>query len=199
MFVLRKYLHGNVELDDYILYTYDKEGEVISSEIIARYENSEQETITTCAIYDSSQIVAYTKIYYGNLDWTLQRAYKQDFILEGNGIIKDYYGSYSAYRFSNERASETSGADKERKTKRQKKSKDTSQAKTRLSYNEQREYAMLEKEIPLLEAEKKEAESLIGSGKLSYEELNKLSSRIAELITLIDQKTDRWLELDEYV
>ena len=32
-----------------------------------------------------------------------------------------------------------------------------------------------------------------------YEKLNKLSSRIGELMDLIDKKTLRWMELDEFV
>ena len=39
----------------------------------------------------------------------------------------------------------------------------------------------------------------MNSGMTDYEELNKLSSRIAKLIDLIDEKTLRWMELDEFV
>jgi ATP-binding cassette subfamily F protein uup len=72
-------------------------------------------------------------------------------------------------------------------------------AKTKLGFNEKREYESLEKDIELLEAEKAEAETIMNSGIQDYEELTKLSARIGELIDLIDTKTMRWMELDEFV
>lgn len=120
------------------------------------------------------------------------------FVFEGDGRIRDFYGSYTDYRNRKEQ-------EQRQKEKLQKKSTVginktmLPKVKTRLSYNEQREYTQLEKEIEELEAEKAEAENRIDSGETDYKELNRLSKRIAELIELIDQKTLRWIELDEYV
>ena len=70
-------------------------------------------------------------------------------------------------------------------------------APRKLSYNEKRELEMLEREIPVLEAEKAALEESLSSGSLGVDELTAQSQRIAELIGLIDEKTMRWLELSE--
>jgi len=54
-------------------------------------------------------------------------------------------------------------------------------------------------DIETLEEEKLVLESKIGSGEASYEELEKFSIRIGVVIELIDEKTMKWMELDEYV
>ncbi|MCB2207136.1 MAG: ABC-F family ATP-binding cassette domain-containing protein [Bacteroidetes bacterium] len=119
------------------------------------------------------------------------------FIFEGTGRVRDYYGSYAKYNFEKEqekRLDEKQNKQQLPVTKKPARPK----VKTKLSFNEQREYESLEKEIEQLEKEKAEAETLMNSGIEDYEELNKLSSRIGELMELIDTKTLRWIELDEF-
>ncbi len=121
------------------------------------------------------------------------------FIFEGNGKVRDYYGSYTNYSFEKEKEKQ-SGEKQSRKNALEAKQKTAKQkVKTKLTFNEQREYEALEKEIEQLEIEKAEAETLLNSGNQTYEELNKLSQRIGEIIYLIDTKTLRWMELDEFV
>ncbi|MEZ5083501.1 MAG: ABC-F family ATP-binding cassette domain-containing protein [Bacteroidales bacterium] len=119
------------------------------------------------------------------------------FIFEGNGKVTDYYGSYSKY--SVEKEIETTADQTRKKAAEPKIAIQKPKVKTRLNFNEQREYDSLESEIEKLETEKTEIESAINSGNLPYEELTKRSERIAELIALIDEKTLRWMELDEFV
>ncbi len=119
------------------------------------------------------------------------------FIFEGNGKVRDYYGSYTKYSF--EKVKQPTEKQNQKKTTEGKQKNQKPRVKTKLSFNEQREYESLEKEIEQLEVEKAELESAINSGIQAYEELNKLSIRIAELIELIDEKTLRWMELDEFV
>jgi ATP-binding cassette subfamily F protein uup len=116
------------------------------------------------------------------------------FIFEGDGKVRDHYGSYSKYRIESEQRKQ---ANKEPVESRPKAARP--RVKTRLSFNEKREYESLEKEIEELEKEKAEVEATINSGIQDYEELNRLSARIGELINLIDEKTLRWMELDELV
>ena len=54
-------------------------------------------------------------------------------------------------------------------------------------------------EIDDLEKEKLTIEEKLNSGDTDYEELEKMSVRIGKVIKLIDQKTMRWMELDEFV
>jgi ATP-binding cassette subfamily F protein uup len=69
--------------------------------------------------------------------------------------------------------------------------------KKRLSYKEQREFEMLEKDLSDLEAEKKAISEKLSSTETSFDELQYLSKRIGEISHLIDQKELRWLELSE--
>jgi ATP-binding cassette subfamily F protein uup len=120
------------------------------------------------------------------------------FIFEGAGKVRDYYGSYAKYNFEKEqekRLDEKQNKQQLPVTKKPARPK----VKTKLSFNEQREYELLEKEIEQLEKEKAAAETLMNSGIEDYEELSKLSIRIGELMELIDTKTLRWMELDEFV
>ena len=69
--------------------------------------------------------------------------------------------------------------------------------KVKMSYKEKREFEELEKEIALLEEEKKELETLLCSGSLSADDMLKKSNRIGEIIEDLDRKELRWLELSE--
>ena len=119
------------------------------------------------------------------------------FIFEGEGKVSDYYGSYTKYSFEKEKQAAEKQKRKKATDGKPKIQKPT--IKTKLSFNEQREYDSLEIEIEELEIEKAEVETAINSGELPYEKLNKLSERIGKLIELIDEKTLRWMELDEFV
>lgn len=121
------------------------------------------------------------------------------FIFEGDGKVRDYYGSYTKYSFEKEKEKLLKEQQNKKRTTSKKPTSKNQKVKTKLSFNEQREYDSLEKEIERLEVEKAEIESSINSGELAYEKLNKLSERIGELLELIDEKTLRWMELDEYV
>jgi len=121
------------------------------------------------------------------------------FIFEGEGKVSDYYGSYTKYSFEKEQKKQLTEKQNRKKASDDKPKPQKQKVKTKLSFNEQREYDSLEKEIEELEIEKAEAETAINSGDLAYEELNKLSERIGELLDLIDEKTLRWMDLDEFV
>ncbi len=117
------------------------------------------------------------------------------FIFEGEGAVKDHYGTYSAYRKQLELA-------KRPETKAIKKvqpSPKESGEKTKLTYKEQQEYNQLEPEIEALEDEKSALELELNGGNLDYELLGQKANRVAELIDLIDAKLQRWTELGQYV
>ena len=69
--------------------------------------------------------------------------------------------------------------------------------KRKLSYKEQRELEQLEKDLEALGSEKKELEEKLSGGLLSAQELNEASVRIGEVISLLDEKELRWLELND--
>ena len=126
------------------------------------------------------------------------------FIFCGNGVIKDFVGSYSEYReFIKEyEAEQRSQARAEEKAAKEKAAKSAPAAeapakKRKLTYKEQKEFEQIEKDLEALAAEKAELEEKIGSGSLPYEELQKASERIGAIIEETDEKELRWLELSE--
>lgn len=119
------------------------------------------------------------------------------FIFEGRGKINNHYGSYSSYRQKMERLKQ----EKQKAAPKPSKPQVTApppQAKTKLTFKEKREFDQLEMDISRLEQEKQALELELNAGSDDYEALTKLSSRVAELIDLIDEKTLRWMELEEF-
>lgn len=113
------------------------------------------------------------------------------FVFEGNGVIKDYVGKYSEYR---EYVREL---EREKTPRPVKEPKEEAQiAKKGLTYKEKRELEALESEIESLEKEKSDLEAALSSGILSPKDLTEKSVRIGEVISLIEIKSDRWLELN---
>ena len=115
------------------------------------------------------------------------------------GEIKDFTGTYSEY-VAWKREYEAARHAQEAQARPKPQAVRTQAAETaprKLSYNEKRELEMLEREIPVLEAEKAALEESLSSGSLGVDELTAQSQRIVELIGLIDEKTMRWLLLSE--
>ena len=72
-----------------------------------------------------------------------------------------------------------------------------SNKKPRLSFKEKQEMQQLESEMEQLNAEKTAIETTLSSGTLSPGELLDKSNRIAEIVSALDEKEMRWLELSE--
>lgn len=128
------------------------------------------------------------------------------FVFEGDGVVRDFPGNYSQYR-------EIAKEEEKYKTVTGNYFVESSnetllsepavavtitkpQAK-KLSFKEKRELEELEKEMPLLEAEKKKLEEDMSTGKLNFEELQKGGERIAEIVSQLEEKEMRWLEISE--
>ena len=121
------------------------------------------------------------------------------FVFEGDGKIKDYHSNYTEYRFMMDEKEKQLKSKLSSDKKEKKKSISKPIEKKKLTYHEKIEYDSLIKDIESLEDEKATIEHKIGSGEASYDELEKLSIRIGVVIDSIDNKTMRWMELDEYV
>ena len=128
------------------------------------------------------------------------------FIFCGDGVVKDFVGSYSEYReFIKEyEAEQRSIARAEEKAAKEKAAKEAAVSapeaparKKKLSYKEQKELEQLEKDLESLAVEKAELEEKLGSGTLPFDELQKASERIGKIMELTDEKELRWLELSE--
>ena len=126
------------------------------------------------------------------------------FIFCGKGLVKDFVGSYSEYReyIKEYEAEQKSAARAQEKAEKDKNSKEASKAanftqKKKLTYKEQKELEQLEKDLQSLAVEKAALEESLGTGNMDFEQLQKASERIAEILELTDEKEMRWLELSE--
>lgn len=118
-------------------------------------------------------------------------------VFHGDARIQDFPGNYTQYRDWKELQDrkETDVVKAGRPEQEQRRNR--TEEKTKLTFSEKREFASLEQEIEQLEAEKTAITEALSSGNLSSGELMKKSSRLSEIMTLIDEKTMRWLELSE--
>lgn len=120
------------------------------------------------------------------------------FIFEGDGAVYDFPGNYSDYRASQKQqeieAKRTEARDKPKTTATEAKPVADGDKK-KLTFKEKKELEQLETDMEALEAEKTALETAISSGTLKSEDLVAKSNRIGEVMRLIDEKTDRWLEL----
>lgn len=118
-------------------------------------------------------------------------------VFEGNGKIKDYHSNYTVYRMQKaQQQRETTQQQRQEKPKYERSKSD----KRKATYKEQKEYEALTAEIEALTTEKATLEHQLNSGTLTDPaEITKASTRIGEVIALLDEKELRWLELDEII
>ena len=120
------------------------------------------------------------------------------FVFHGNANVQDFPGNYTDYRLWREMKEEQERLENTKKTlPNPQEDRNANRPKVKMSYKEKREFEELEKEIALLEEEKKELETLLCSGSLSADDMLKKSNRIGEIIEALDRKELRWLELSE--
>ena len=121
------------------------------------------------------------------------------FIFCGNGVVKDFVGTYSEYREyikeyeAEQRAKERAAEKAQEKTVKEK----VEPAKRKLTYKEQKELEQIEKDLEALAAEKADLEAALSSGNLPFDKLQEASQRIGEILELTEEKEMRWLELSE--
>lgn len=124
------------------------------------------------------------------------------FVFCGDGIIKDFIGSYSEYRsfikdYEAQKKSQEKKTEKNAGNEKKKWKPETGNEKVKLTWKEKKEMEQLEKELEELANEKAALEEILGSGTTDYGRLQQTSERIGEIITLTDEKEMRWLELSE--
>ena len=128
----------------------------------------------------------------------LDRTVDHLFVFEGDGIVRDFPGSYSDYRsWRRERDTEKANAEAEKKSSAANSWKPRREKSDKMTFKERKEFESLAGEIADLEKEKREIEEMLNSGNLGVEELTQKSQRISEVLALLDEKEMRWLELSE--
>jgi ABC transport system ATP-binding/permease protein len=113
------------------------------------------------------------------------------FVFRGDGEIEDFPGNYSDFRAYEDSADV---AQKE-ENKAEKKDWKQNNPTGNLSFNEQKEYQKIEKEIKELEIQKANIEQLFSDGKVADEDIEQKAKELEAIIQKIEAKEERWFEL----
>jgi ATP-binding cassette subfamily F protein uup len=120
------------------------------------------------------------------------------FVFEGDGVIRDFNGTYSEYREDlDERSQVRKKSEAPARQLSQESKTDVPAARKKMSFKEKTEFESLGKEIEQLEAEKAEIMERLNRGGADHQQLQEWSVRLEHVIAGIDEKSLRWLELSE--
>lgn len=113
------------------------------------------------------------------------------FVFKGDGLIEDHYCTYTEYR-------QKQIIEEKAEAKKTKEAVVAApKAKKKFSFKEKFEYETLEKEIEALEKERRELEAQLTDAATNFEKISELSERLGRVIDSLDEKSFRWMELDE--
>ncbi len=113
-------------------------------------------------------------------------------VFEGDGKIDWFLGNYTEYYLLQQ---EQENAKRELERAVEKPIEKPKSISKGLSYKEKREYDSLEKEISELEASKEKLTEQLSQGDLEFEEIQKISETLEEVMAELEEKEMRWLEL----
>lgn len=132
------------------------------------------------------------------------------FVMEGGGLIRDFPGNYTQYRFWQQEEEKREQLNKEqvKKVLEKKNSPGSfsaplngsgvpSVAKRKMSYKEKREWEQIEKELSRLNQEKEILLQKMSSGDLPFSELESVGIQMTRVQSNLDELELRWLELSE--
>ncbi len=114
------------------------------------------------------------------------------FVFRGEGEIEDFPGNYSDFR-----AYEDSAEPKVLNSVSTEKTnwKEKQSASTGLSFNEQKEFNKIEKEIKDLEYNKKQIEQEFADGRVTDDKIEAKANELQKIIQALEEKEERWFEL----
>jgi ATP-binding cassette subfamily F protein uup len=113
------------------------------------------------------------------------------FVLNGDGTVSDVLGNYAAYRaFKKEQE-----AINREKANAAKPKQEKTAANKKISYKDKYEFEQLDKDIPVLEEKKAVLSEKLNDPSLSYDDIEKISNELTQLVEELDEKTMRWMEL----
>ncbi|WP_407268819.1 ABC-F family ATP-binding cassette domain-containing protein [Tenacibaculum maritimum] len=134
--------------------------------------------------------------YPGNLMVVSHDRYFMDkivdslFVFRGNGVVENFPGNYSDFRTYEDSKPKESSIEKKSTDIRIKESK-----KGKLSFQENREFGKLEKDIEKLQKKKEAIENQFANGEIEADKINEKSIELQEIISNLEEKEERWFEL----
>ena len=145
----------------------------------------------------------YLKEYGGSLIIVSHDRHFLDRVVEhllvfcGDGIIKDFIGTFSEYRsyVRDYEASQKKEPSEPKPAEPDKAQKAPDNKPRKLSFKEKRELELIESRLPELEELKKTIETDMNSGTLAYDKLSEKAEEFKRISSEIDELETRWLEL----
>jgi ATP-binding cassette subfamily F protein uup len=113
------------------------------------------------------------------------------FVFRGDGVIENFPGNYSDFRAYEDSADVQQKEDNKTEKKAWKQNNPTGN----LTFNEQKEFQKIEREIKDLEFEKSKIELLFSEGKVADGEIEKRANELQVIIKKMEDKEERWFEL----
>ena len=123
-------------------------------------------------------------------------------VFRGQGKVRDFPGNYTQYRECEQTEKFAPSVNETKvqtgaQTQEPRGEKPRTQRERRLTFKEKKELEQLSQDIDQMEKEQVEIETALSSGNLSVEEITQMSRRLPRLKEELDEKSMRWLELDE--
>lgn len=115
------------------------------------------------------------------------------FVFRGEGEIEDFPGNYSDFRSYEDSVEPTKKELNPVST--EKNNWKQQNVASGLSFNEQKEFQKIEREIKDLEYEKKTIEQLFSDGKVADSEIEDKANELQKIIQKMEEKEERWFEL----
>ena len=123
------------------------------------------------------------------------------FVFEGEGVIKDIVGNYTDFRkkqIQDKRDEKNSFSQVKIEKVVEEKPKVKEEVKRKLNFKEKAEFESLEKNLEKLELDKATILAKISSEGVSNQDVYELGVKLGEIISEIEEKTNRWIELSEF-
>jgi len=116
------------------------------------------------------------------------------FVFQGEGVIEDFPGNYSDYRVyeDSQVVEKKTTAVAEKKVKKEWKE---SPNKASLTFEQQKEFKKLEREIEKIETKKEEIQNRFSTEALDPKDIEELSITLGKLGQELEEKSERWFEL----
>lgn len=115
------------------------------------------------------------------------------FVFRGEGEIEDFPGNYSDFRIYEDSAEPVKSG--EIASSLAKTNWKEQQSKKSLSFNEQKEFQKIEREIKDLEYQKKQIETEFSDGKVTDDKIETKANELQKIIKSLEEKEERWFEL----
>ena len=123
------------------------------------------------------------------------------FVFEGEGVIKDIVGNYTDFRkkqIQDKRDEKNSISQVKIEKVVEEKPKVKEEVKRKLNFKEKAEFESLEKKLDTLELDKATILAKISSEGLSNQDVYELGVKLGVIVSEIEDKTNRWIELSEF-